>query len=184
MNKTAEIVIPLTDEDLMKIHLGVRENLPSNLFANTRSRIAGLLPNPVKRMVIPEDKDPLTALPMFGRQLASALVLDSNDIVYQPTEALSTEFIAFSFAKQACRIAGLEIGIKTKRRPTDYDPFEQQLAISGQVLAAIFTSENFTPALGRHTLEIMEPVIDELVHPKRKALREAMEAVREKYGEE
>ncbi len=176
-----EIEIKLTDEKLMEIHLGVRDNLPSNLFANTRSRIANLLPNPVKRMIIPEDKDPLTALPMFGKQLAEVLITDSHDAIYQGNEEPSREFVAFSFAKQACRIAGLEVGIKAKHLPTDYDPFEQQLAISGQVLAAIFSSENFTPALGRHTLETMAPVIDELVHPKRKALREAMEEIMEKY---
>lgn len=181
MNGEREFKIGLTDEELVDIHHGVRDNLPSNPFANTRHRIAELLPNPVKRIIIPENKDTLTALPMLGRQLASVLITDSHDIIYHDNEKDSREFLAFCFAAQACRIGALEIGIETKRQPTDYDPFAQQLDVSGKVLAAIFTSENFTPELGRHTLETMAPRIDDLVHPGRKKLREAMEAVREKY---
>ena len=176
-----EIEIKLTDKELTGIHLGIRDNLPSNPLANTRSRIADLLPNPVKRMVIPDDKDPLTALPILGRQLASVLITDSHDIVYHDNEKYSIKFIAFCFAAQACRIGALEIGIKTKRQPTDYDPSTQQLAVSGQVLAAVFASDNFTPELGRHTLETMAPKIDELVHPGRRKLQETMAAVIEKY---
>lgn len=180
MSGEQEFKIGLTDEELLEIHHGVRDNLPSRPQAMIRLKLAELLPNPIKRKIVPEDKDPLTALPNLGRRLASAVISESNNIAYRETEILSTEFVAFSFAKQACRIASLKVGVKAKGKLTEYDTFAQQLAISGQVLAAVFASENFTPKLGRHTLETMAP-IDDLVHPGKKKLREAMEAVREKY---
>lgn len=182
MNRKPEFEIGLTDEELMEIHLGIREdNLLSKPQARIRLKLAGLLPTPIRNKIIPENKDPLTALPMLGRQLAAAVISESNDIVYHDTEKLATEFLAFSFAKQTCRIAALETGIEAKGIPTKYDEFAQQLAISGQVLAAIFSSENFTPALGRQTLGTMAPKIDELVHPGRRELQEAMERVIRKY---
>lgn len=183
MSGEQEFKIGLTDKELLEIHHGVRDNMPSRPQARFRLKLAELLPNPIKRKIVPEDKDPLTALPIFGRRLASAIILDGHDIVYKDDERLSTEFIAYSFAKQAYRIAALETGIGAKNKATKYNPFEQQLAISGQVLAAIFTSENFTPAMGRRTLETMAPRIDDLVHPGRRELQEAMEKVREKYKE-
>ena len=180
MSGEQKFEIGLTDKELLEIHHGVRDNLPSRPQAMIRLKLAELLPNPIKRKIVPEDKDPLTALPMAGRELAKAIVTISGDPVYKEIERDSIELIAYSFASRVERIAKQELGIDgnkiEKNKPNKLEPY-------GHILAAVFASDDFSPAFGRDTLVKMAPKIDELVHPGRKKLREAMEAVREKYRE-
>lgn len=182
MKLTAEAGIFLTDEQLLMIHYGVIDNLPCGAGAIARSILADVLPNPIKRKLIPPDKDPLIALPMFGRQLAAVIIADSGDAIYLESERLAKEVIAFSFANQIVRIANQELGMASEiRPPTKSNSVSDRLTTEGKILASIFASPNFTPGLGRHTLAVMAPKVDGFVHPGRKKLREAMEAVIKKY---
>lgn len=179
MKQTAETKIPLTDEQLLAIHRDVMDNFPSRPGAILRGFLANILPEPVKQALIPEDKNPLTALPMLGRQLATALIANCGDPIYEKVENLSRELIALSFARQIVIISEKELGITPKQSQSVSDG--EKLAIHGRILAAVFASPSFSPALGRHTLNIMAPEADILAHPGRNAFKMAMEAVTEKF---
>ena len=182
MKQAAETGISFTDEELMKIHRDVMDNFPSGLGAIWRGFLANILPEPIKHRLVPEDKNPLTALPMLGRQLATALIVDCGDPIYQKIESLTTELVALSFARQIVIMSERELGIiPEQRRLKENTSAEEKLATQGKILAAVFTSPGFTPKLGRHTLNIMAPEVDGLAHPGRKELREAMEAVTQKF---
>ncbi|GEM_PF-6266312 len=180
MGKTTEIVIPFTDEELMEIHRVVADNLLSTPDAYRRHKLANILPKPIKRMLVPENRDPLTALPTLGRQLAATIIETSGDAIYTESEELAKELTAIAFARQLILISEKNLGIKPKPYKSEtVNPLADQLQKQAEIMASTFASPNFTPALGRHTLEVMAPEINELVHPGRRKLREAMEAVRD-----
>lgn len=184
MKQAAETGILLTDEELIAIHRGVMDNFPSRPEVIARSILVDVLPEPIKRALIPENKDLFTALPDLGRQLAIALVVDDGDMISQEEERLARETIAYSFARQITRIARQQLGIKPpeRRRWATHNPVSDKLETKGQILAAVFSSPHFTPALGRHTLRVMAPEIDELVHPGLLSeFRMAIEALRQQF---
>lgn len=183
MSGEQKFEIGLTDKELLEIHLGVRDNLPSKPLAGLRNKLAGILPPLIKYQIIPDDKDPLTALPMAGRKLAKTVITISGDPVYKETERDSIELMAYCFAARLENLARQELKINPARVITEKQK-PDKLEAYGHILAVVFASDNFTPALGRHTLETMAPKIDELVHPGRRELREAMEAVISKYETE
>jgi len=182
MNEKPNSEIKLTDEELMKIHREVMDNFPSGPGAIWRGFLANILPEPIKHRLVPEDKNPLTALPMLGRQLATALIVDCGDPIYQKIESLTTELVALNFARQIVIMSETELGIIPEQRRLKEDTSaEEKLATRGKILASIFASPHFTPALGRYTLNIMVPEVDELAHPGRNTFKTAMEAITENF---
>lgn len=186
MSGEQEFEIGITDEELTRIHLEVMGNFPAKPGVILLGILLDVLPEPVRRIVIPKDKDPLTALPIFGRQLATTIVSGCGDPIYRGLEKDTIEFLGLSFAEHVERKARLELKLNNELRQNQPERTVSRphpLEVYGQILAAVFASGNFTPSLGRHTLKSMAPRIDELVHPGRRELREAMEEVREKYEE-
>lgn len=195
MSGKQEFEIGLTDDELTEIHNKAMNVLPSNPGTIVKISIASMLPeNPpdflkktvssIRKFILPDHENPDIVLPELGTKLAEAVIPLSKDPLYIPNEEIARMIMSFSFYKRALSAAAQDRHIDIKRyQSKTNNPLGSRVEAGGKILAVAFL-DDFTPIHSRTVLQTIAEEIDKPLHPGRDELREAMEAVREKYESE